>query len=300
MEKKEFSAEIVDSGFSESYESVREGVESLTINDKQLVEEKVVNAEFQSNCNSCPEEKENGYYFEGDEEGDSLLHLAIANGKDDLALRIIDLASSASINAQNKIGQTPLMLAVITESLPVIRKLVDVGADLELCDMNGNNIIHIVAVNGIDRGLKELFTESLCRCSKELAAIYQVLLESRNAEGYTPFHLAVMNSYFGTASLLKYIGSDVNAWDYKAGFSPLHHLVKMGNAWHVQNFINEFKPNIDARSYTGITPLQLTIGGNLDDIADILIINGADTETETDECYSWSKAHLREEMLMQY
>ena len=75
------------------------------------------------------------------------------------------------------------MLAVITESLPVIRKLVDIGADLELCDMNGNNIIHLVAVNGIDNALKELFTESHYRCSKELAAVYQVLLESRNAEG---------------------------------------------------------------------------------------------------------------------
>ena len=76
--------------------------------------------------------------------------------------------------------------------------------------------------------------------------------------------------------------------DYKAGFTSLHHLVQNGNLAHIQCFIDEFQPAIDAQSYSGLTPLHLTMNSMSGDVAAILIINGADTEKEYTEGISWS------------
>ena len=76
--------------------------------------------------------------------------------------------------------------------------------------------------------------------------------------------------------------------DYGAGFTSLHHLVELGNLDHIQQFIDEFQPDIDAQSYSYLTPLHLTLNKNLVPVADLLIINGADTEMKSVDDISWS------------
>ena len=76
--------------------------------------------------------------------------------------------------------------------------------------------------------------------------------------------------------------------DYKAGFTPLHHLVQLGDISLVEDFIVEFRPDIDALSYAGVTPLHLACCIDLEPIADLLILEGADPMRESMEGLSWT------------
>lgn len=81
------------------------------------------------------------------------------------------------------LSQTPIMLAVLVNMTPVIRSLIDKGADLGLCDCYGNNIIHLAADNGDERTLIEMFTRSSFVNMNKLSETYQILLEAGNFEG---------------------------------------------------------------------------------------------------------------------
>lgn len=222
-----------------------------------------------------------------DKDGDSILHIAICYGNEDLALKIISCISWASMNAQNNLGQTPIFLAVCLKMTRVIRKLIDIGADLTSADMNGNTILHVAAESGINISLKEIFTMTNCRDFENFSLTLQSLLGVKNYEGFTAFHLAARNKKLDTISLLLQVGDEVNAMDLKAGFTALHHLVETGDVGLVQDFISMCNPDLDAVSYSGITPLHLALGESFEPIADILIISGADTRKETFDGLFW-------------
>lgn len=75
------------------------------------------------------------------------------------------------------------MLAVLMKMMEIIRKLIDVGVDLEFCDINGNNIIHLAADRGVECSLREIFTISKYASVERLTEVYETLLEARNCDG---------------------------------------------------------------------------------------------------------------------
>ena len=75
------------------------------------------------------------------------------------------------------------MVAVLVNMCSAVRKLIDAGADLKLCDSQGNNIIHLAAEYGNDSSLVEMFSHSQLIDMKKLSYTYQELIESRNYEG---------------------------------------------------------------------------------------------------------------------
>ena len=79
------------------------------------------------------------------------------------------------------------MIAVLVKMTKVIRRLIDVGADLELCDCYGNNIIHIAAENGLESSLMEIFTQSRT-CFLLVASQLKRAIEARNNEGALIFY----------------------------------------------------------------------------------------------------------------
>ena len=56
----------------------------------------------------------------------------------------------------------------------------------------------------------------------------------------------------------------------------------------VFDFIEKCSPDVNAVSYSGVTPLHLASTENESPIADILIISGADTRKETIEGFTWN------------
>ena len=47
----------------------------------------------------------------------------------------------------HSIEQTPIMKAVCTNQLKVVQQLVDAGADVARSDKDGNNVLHLAALN---------------------------------------------------------------------------------------------------------------------------------------------------------
>ena len=63
--------------------------------------------------------------------GDKLLHIAI-KGKSDLGLIMALIQKGVSLDAPDRVGDTPLSLAIEANSAPVIRALTDAGVRVPL------------------------------------------------------------------------------------------------------------------------------------------------------------------------
>eukprot|EP00794_Sanderia_malayensis_P012726 gene12726-14031_t len=300
-DKKSTTDEWKDSGFESMSFSLEkldlddhESKNALSQADKDSGKEICDNGKVLSNINerteidgdTCSDDSD-GVCLDQDDDGDSILHLAICNGNEILALKLIDIANWQSVNQPNILGQTPLFLAVCVQMTNVIRKLIDMGVDIETCDENGNNCIHIAAEFGLEASFKEIFTFTKHRDLDIFSTSLQMLLESKNFEGFTPLHLAARNKKAEMLHLVCMVGADVDAKDLKAGYTALHHLVEAGDVGLVNNFIQLCSPGVNAISYSGATPLHLAMSDNFGPISDILIVAGADTRRETCDELRW-------------
>ncbi|XP_024591838.1 nuclear factor NF-kappa-B p105 subunit isoform X3 [Neophocaena asiaeorientalis asiaeorientalis] len=95
-----------------------------------------------------------------DENGDSVLHLAIIHLHAQLVRDLLEVTSGLIaeeiINMRNDLYQTPLHLAVITRQEAVVEDLLRAGADLTLLDRSGNSALHLAAKGGHDEILSIL------------------------------------------------------------------------------------------------------------------------------------------------
>ncbi|HZV53798.1 MAG TPA: ankyrin repeat domain-containing protein [Rhodocyclaceae bacterium] len=78
-----------------------------------------------------------------DRSGTTLLMFAAVNGNDELVEFL--LRSRANILKQNKYGDTAVGLAALVGNLPIVRRLVEAGADVAT---QGWNALHYAAFNG--------------------------------------------------------------------------------------------------------------------------------------------------------
>jgi ankyrin repeat protein len=172
--------------------------------------------------------------------GETPLHVAARRG-DEAMVRAL-LARGADVNAalirpnHQFGGRTPLMEAAIGRSLPVVKLLLELGADPFAKDANGWNVLSFAEVSGkrvanhlrklMDR-LPQASEASLHDAARAgLVEHVRVLLDrgaaidDRDDLGRTVLHWAVMSSRTETARLLLERGAEVDARD-KRGYPPL-------------------------------------------------------------------------------
>lgn len=158
-----------------------------------------------------------------DENGDSVLHLAIIHLHPQLVRDLLEvtsgLISDEIINMRNDLYQTPLHLAVITKQEDVVEDLLRVGADLSLLDRWGNSVLHLAAREGQDKILGVLLK------NKKAA----LLIDHPNGEGLNAIHIAVMSNSLPCLLLLVAAGAEVNAQEQKSGRTALHLAVEYDN-----------------------------------------------------------------------
>ncbi|XP_067676260.1 ankyrin repeat domain-containing protein 50-like [Haliotis asinina] len=82
-----------------------------------------------------------------DEEDQNILHLASHKGHVDVVKYVLSL-NSVGINSRGMEDRTPVMAAAENGQKEVVELLVEHGANLVLCDMDGNNILHIACYEG--------------------------------------------------------------------------------------------------------------------------------------------------------
>ncbi len=94
-----------------------------------------------------------------DNDGDTLLHLAIYADKYDIAELL--LTYQASPNKVDKMKQTPIFRTVFTNNSAFINLLTRYGADINACDDDGNTILHIAVLEGNIVIIEELLKNNI-------------------------------------------------------------------------------------------------------------------------------------------
>ncbi|XP_063168598.1 B-cell lymphoma 3 protein [Candoia aspera] len=202
-----------------------------------------------------------------DEDGDTPLHIAVAQGNLLAAQHLVVLFQHGrrELDTFNNLRQTPLHLAVITAQPSLVKLLLSHRASPMVLDRNGQTALHLACEHGSHRCLQELLDGSPTPLD----------LEARNFEGFTPLHLAVGASSRDIVLALLDHGADVDAVDIKSGRSPLLHAVENNNLDRVELLL-QHGANINAQSYGGNTALHAASGRGLLDMLRLLVRNGAD------------------------
>ncbi|XP_059028046.1 nuclear factor NF-kappa-B p105 subunit isoform X2 [Mustela lutreola] len=205
-----------------------------------------------------------------DENGDSVLHLAIIHLHAQLVRDLLEvtsgLISDDIINMRNDLYQTPLHLAVITKQEAVVEDLLRAGADLSLLDRLGNSVLHLAAKEGQDKILSILLKH------KKAA----LLMDHPNGEGLNAIHIAVMSNSLPCLLLLVAAGADVNAQERKSGRTALHLAVERDNISLAGCLLLEGEAHVDSTTYDGTTALHIAAGRGSTRLAALLKAAGAD------------------------
>ncbi|XP_065276709.1 B-cell lymphoma 3 protein [Emys orbicularis] len=202
-----------------------------------------------------------------DEDGDTALHIAVAQGNLPVAQRLVSLflQGQRDLDIYNNMRQTPLHLAVITTQPSLVKLLLSHGASPMALDRHGQTSVHLACEHGSPRCLRELLEWGSNRPE----------LEARNYEGLTPLHVSVATSNRDTVLLLLEHGADIDAVDIKSGRSPLLHAVE-NNSLDMVELLIQNGANVNAQSYAGCTALHVASGRGLLDALRLLVRNGAD------------------------
>ncbi|MHC4582860.1 MAG: ankyrin repeat domain-containing protein, partial [Planctomycetota bacterium] len=235
------------------------------------------------------------------------LHLAAKNGHTDIAAILI--SKGANVNAkEDKYDCAPLMYAVWGGNEDMIRLLLANGAE-----------INITEVVRDEPGESRPFHTAIYMGDIDIVK----LLISHGADvnlishmGWRPLHVAIYGGDIDIVKLLISSDADVNA-TAEDGFSPLHHavmrgkrdLVKLllakgatGPAFHmaacagdlpeVKRLVKEGR-NVDEKDGCGWTPLHWSLGAGQNQVAELLLANGANVNATTRSgTYAWERTLL--------
>lgn len=227
-----------------------------------------------------------------DKDGDNLLFIAIILGKTVIAMLLIDLIPDYKwLSRYNRKFQTALHLATLTNNCKVVRRLVVAGIEVHKQDCRGNTALHISCLKGLLDIAKALLTPVTYSETKlnSYEIPYQPIpqnLEIRNGDGLTSFLIATINRNKDLMDLLIANEADINAFEMKSGKTCLHILAEYGDAILIKHVLSKPKVNVNAKTYSGYTPVQIAYFRGHDQVAYLLRCAGAEDVTSDDEYFA--------------
>ncbi|XP_043116953.1 NF-kappa-B inhibitor delta isoform X2 [Puntigrus tetrazona] len=118
-----------------------------------------------------------------DDDGDTILHIYTAKGLREYAFAAAEkLSELGKLDSKEHKGKTALLVAVTANQPDIVHDLLSLGADISICDVNGQTALHLAATYGFPRVMQVILNAGL-----------RVDLEARNFEGLTPLHCAVIS-----------------------------------------------------------------------------------------------------------
>ncbi|XP_053400372.1 NF-kappa-B inhibitor cactus-like [Mercenaria mercenaria] len=227
----------------------------------------------------------NTWYFQiikPDRDGDNILMVAIILGKVNIAMMLIDLIPDYRwLSRQNRMFQTSLHLATLANNSELVRRLVVAGIDVHKQDWRGNTALHIACLKGF-RDIAETLLTPVTYSETKLNTYeipYQPIpqnLEIRNVDGLTCFLLATINRDRDMIDLLIDKDADINSFDMKSGKICLHILAEYGDAVLMKYLLSKPRVNVNAKTYSGHTALQIANYRCNDQIVYLLRLAGAE------------------------
>ncbi|KAH7970063.1 hypothetical protein HPB52_023952 [Rhipicephalus sanguineus] len=186
------------------------------------------------------------------------LHLAAAEGRLDVCKILLEL--KADTNALDDQGQTPMMLAIENDHSEVVKLFLRVKPDLAMMsNAKGFTCAHIAAMKGSTAVIKELmkFNKSIVTSSR-----------NRTTDS-TPLHLASAGGHANVVKMLLQAGADAKE-ENADGDTALHLAAKNGHV-AVARVLSAIVPWSTTSKKTGLTALHVAAkNGQMDFVREML------------------------------
>ena len=200
----------------------------------------------------------------------------------------------ASLTAENRQGQQPLAVAVMTRKIEIMEFLILMGADIFHTDTAGNTVVHHAIANDDD-----LCVDNVMLFIKKAGDIEKANIA--NNDGRTPFHVAVSKANNEVVNFFIQNGADACKQD-SDGFTPMslslfvvYYDRKPASMAITQALIKQgVSSNIPCN--TGMSPIGMVVGSRkvneneVEELLDLLVMYGADPSA----VYKNKKFPLRE------
>ncbi|XP_072116320.1 NF-kappa-B inhibitor zeta [Mobula birostris] len=220
-----------------------------------------------------------------DSDGDTLLHIAAAQGRRALAYVLgKKMAALNMIDVKEHNGQSALQVAVAANQHLIVQDLVTLGAQVNTSDRWGRTPLHVVAEKGHFQVLVAIEKGIIQNCQ-------HLNLEVTNFDGMTALHCAVLaqnrvvhelqnkiqqqphslvtqelsvksKNLLDTIKTLLQMGASIETRDRKSGRTPLHLAAEEANVDLLRYFLEQ--PNslnvVNAKAYNGNTALHVAAG----------------------------------------
>lgn len=161
-------------------------------------------------------------------------------------------------NSINPLGEPMIVAAARHNSIPLLRLLLDAGANVNACDRKGQSALQTL-INGSVPDIETV----------QFLLSRHAEVNTHDVDGQTPLHGAVYHGETEVARLLVGRGADVQAKDVD-GITPLHLAVYRADTELVRLLV-EHGASAQAKNAEGETPSQLT---DRQDVLDALAADG--------------------------
>ncbi|KAJ1689390.1 hypothetical protein LUZ63_013545 [Rhynchospora breviuscula] len=164
--------------------------------------------------------------------GDTLLHLLITEGHNELAMKVFTKDMSL-LKAHNRKLETPLHDAAKVGNEEVIRNLIqlstnDVKDALRETNENGDTALH-VAVNHNHKGIVS-----------ELMKLDPQVAYEENKQGFSPLYIATVEGHTSLVKAMLQVDIILACTRFSDGTFPVHVAARMGNEDLVEHFLREY------------------------------------------------------------
>jgi ankyrin repeat protein len=186
--------------------------------------------------------------------GNNMLHYA-AQWNLNRVIPII-IKNGVSVEDANATGETPLFMAIKTDSPSTIRALVENSANLNARDTQGNSALHAaIRWNAVNAASSLIF--------------YGADINAHALNGNTPLHDAVMLGMSDIETILIKEGANLEARNID-GNTPLMEAVRSGFASSVDKLASNGSDPA-TRNIRGDTPLHIAVGMERFDLVNLLL-----------------------------
>ena len=190
------------------------------------------------------------------------LWFAARDGKLPIIKYLLD--HGANVNLTPVIGVSPLQVAISQKHNLAVKELLQNGADVNVIDSSGNNILLLSLAMGDTDIINSLLEKGLS-------------VNDKNSAGITPIHWAVSNNEEAMVRFLLAKNANINVPD-NTGVYPLHTSVLQGFG-SLAKLITNYEPtdvNVKSSALHQITPLWLAAQNNDSELIQLLISRSAD------------------------